>query len=145
MSDLETARRIAEQAHMGQKRKNGEDYINHPIRVSKAASKYGEDAAIVGMLHDVLEDSNQFSISDLQLAGFGHNIIIALSFITKMDKESYLDYILDMYNASKMDIPKKNAACVAVNVKLCDIEDNLNGAKGTLKDKYELARYILTH
>jgi hypothetical protein len=31
----------------------------------------------------------------------------------------------------------------ATTIKLADLADNLNGATGTLKDKYELARWIL--
>jgi (p)ppGpp synthase/HD superfamily hydrolase len=138
MSDLIVARRIAEQAHLGQTRKNGEPYINHAIRVSEAAAKYSEDAAIVGMLHDVIEDSDT-TFEDLEKAGFDYTICWALSLCTHADSESYLEYILEI---------KKYANCrdgqIAMAVKLADIEDNLNGAKGTLRDKYELARYILT-
>jgi (p)ppGpp synthase/HD superfamily hydrolase len=139
MGDLIVARRIAEQAHMGQTRKNGEPYINHAIRVSEASAKYSEDAAIVGMLHDVIEDSDQFTFEDLKQAGFSESVRWALSLCTHAKCESYLEYILEI---------KKYADCyagqIAMAVKLADIEDNLNGAKGTIKDKYELARYILT-
>jgi (p)ppGpp synthase/HD superfamily hydrolase len=139
MSDLIVARRIAEQAHLGQTRKNGEPYINHAIRVSEAAHSHSEQAAIVGMLHDVIEDTKT-TIGDLQAAGFSHSILWALSLVTHTGSENYLEYILEI---------KKYSDCyagqIAMAVKLADIEDNLNGAKGTLKDKYELARYILTN
>jgi (p)ppGpp synthase/HD superfamily hydrolase len=144
MSDLIKAREIAERAHKGQTRKNGEPYINHAIRVSEAAGKYSNDAAIVGMLHDVLEDNKSFNLGTFKRLGFSSKILVALAFITKTDGESYADYIRDMHEANKRDIPSKEAVEIAIQVKLADIEDNLNGAKGTIKDKYELARYILT-
>jgi (p)ppGpp synthase/HD superfamily hydrolase len=141
MCDLIVARRIAEQAHMGQTRKNGEPYINHAIRVSEAAAnKDGdESAAIVGMLHDVIEDSDQFTFDDLKKAGFSESVRWALSLCTHAKSESYLEYILEIKRYSDC-----YAGQIAMAVKLSDLEDNLNGAKGTLKDKYEMARYILT-
>lgn len=137
MTMLEKAREIAGKAHAGQTRKNGEPYINHVIRVSKAAAIYGEDAAIVGMLHDVIEDAQDtrsaiFSISE---AGFSNDVLAAVGNITKKCAESYLFYIL-------------NIRCVgdlSRIVKLCDLADNLNGDTGTLKDKYEMAKWILEH
>ena len=140
MSDLIVARRIAEQAHMLQTRKNGEPYINHAIRVSEAAAKHSEDAAIVGMLHDVIEDSDQFSFEDLRMAGFSEAVLLALSLCTHDDTETYLAYIVGIKTYSSDYVGD-----IALTVKLADLEDNLNGAKGTLKDKYEMARYILTH
>ena len=139
MSHLTVARRVAEQAHAGQTRRNGEPYINHAIRVSEAAAKHSEDAAIVGMLHDVIEDSDT-TFEELEKAGFDHTICWALSLCTHADTESYLEYILEIKKYSNC-----RAGQIAMAVKLADLEDNLNGAKGTLKDKYELARYILTN
>ena len=137
MTMLEKAREIAGKAHAGQTRKGGEPYINHAVRVSEAAAKYSEDAAIVGMLHDVVEDAEDarsaiFAISE---AGFSNDVLAAIGNITKKCAESYLFYIL-------------NIRCVgglSKTVKLCDLADNLNGATGTLKDKYEMAQWILEH
>lgn len=141
MSDLAKAREIAEKAHEGQTRKNGEPYINHAIRVSEAAAVYGQDAAIVGMLHDVIEDSDKFTFDDLRMMGFSENVLWALSLCTHADSETYLKYILEIVKYCN----DTTAGGIARRVKLADLEDNLNGAKGTLKDKYELARYILTN
>lgn len=139
MSDLLSARDIAEMAHAGQTRKNGEPYINHAIRVSDSARIHSEQAAIVGMLHDVIEDTS-VTIGDLRVAGFSHDVLWALSLVTHAKSESYLEYILEIKKNSDW-----HAGQIAMAVKLADLEDNLNGAKGTLKDKYEMARYILTH
>lgn len=56
MSTLERAIEIATEAHHGQRDKAGNDYIGHPLRVM-AAGKTPEEK-IVGVLHDVVEDSD---------------------------------------------------------------------------------------
>jgi (p)ppGpp synthase/HD superfamily hydrolase len=130
--NLEIARQIAEKVHVGQKQKNGEPYINHAIRVSEMAAEYSGDAAIVGMLHDVIEDSD-VTIGDLVREGFSLSITSALCWVTHLKGIYYIDYILAI---------KDNE--LAREVKICDLKDNLNGATGTLRDKYQMAYYILT-
>lgn len=51
---------IAQHVHKGQKRKSGEDYIIHPIEVSRTLIKLNCDVQTVcaGLLHDVVEDTN---------------------------------------------------------------------------------------
>lgn len=136
---LEIARQIAEKAHAGQKRKNGEDYINHCIRVSNMAAEYSEEAAIVGMLHDVIEDSEVFA-SYLFEQGFSDNVMYATCYMTHSKDECYLRYILELLHYGRIT----EAGKIAIQVKICDLKDNLNGATGTLRDKYMMAYYILT-
>ncbi len=49
---------LAAQAHDGQKRKSGEDYVQHPLAVAEilADLKMDVDTVATGLLHDVLED-----------------------------------------------------------------------------------------
>ena len=49
---------FAHQAHVGQKRKDGSDYISHPTAVAKVLLELGMDADSIcaGFMHDVLED-----------------------------------------------------------------------------------------
>lgn len=136
--NLEIARKVAEEAHKGQKRKGGEDYINHVIRVSQKASEYSKEAGIIGMLHDVLEDSN-LTAQDLQNYGFSENVITGVICLTKPKNCSYLNYILSINNLKELNWGYN---CI-IYVKICDLKDNLIGATGTLKDKYELALWIL--
>ncbi|MDP3026465.1 MAG: HD domain-containing protein [Nanoarchaeota archaeon] len=51
---------FAKNAHDGQKRRTGGDYITHPIAVAKIASNYGADEQVIHacLLHDVVEDTN---------------------------------------------------------------------------------------
>ena len=56
MSTLERAIQIATEAHKGQLDKAGRDYIGHPLRVMAMGKT--EDEKIVGVLHDVIEDTD---------------------------------------------------------------------------------------
>src|SRR6056300_2099275 len=59
----------AVEAHSDQRRKSGEAYIFHPIAVTKiVASEIGLDATSIAaaLLHDVVEDSPNYSIDDIQ-------------------------------------------------------------------------------
>lgn len=56
MATLERAIQIAREAHAGQVDKAGKDYINHPLRVMEMGKN--ENEKIVGILHDVVEDSD---------------------------------------------------------------------------------------
>lgn len=54
-----TAFLFAMEAHRGQKRKDGRDYIVHPLEVAMELAKNGADDATIcaGFLHDTLEDT----------------------------------------------------------------------------------------
>ena len=136
-NDYSTALAIATRAHSGQTRKDGEDYINHPRRIAaRMWNEYNDiELECIAIMHDVIEDS-AYTIADIKAVGFTNTVVDALRILTREIGQSYLDYILDIKDSGSRD---------AMLVKLADLEDNLNGAKGTLKDKYEMARYILTH
>jgi len=55
MPTLEDAIAFAVEAHHGQKDKNGQPYILHPLRVMLRLES--ERERIVGVLHDVIEDT----------------------------------------------------------------------------------------
>ena len=113
MATLERAIEIARQAHAGQVDKGGADYIGHPLRVMEMCET--EEQKIVGVLHDVVEDSD-WTFEILEEEGFTPDIIEALKCLTKVSEdESYDDFI-----ARVMTNP------LAVKIKLYDIEDNLD-------------------
>ena len=113
MSTLERAIEIARQAHAGQVDKGGADYIGHPLRVMERGEN--EEQKIVGVLHDVVEDSD-WTFEMLEEEGFTPDIIEALKCLTKVSEdENYDDFI-----ARVMTNP------LAVKIKLYDIEDNLD-------------------
>lgn len=59
MTMIGTAFLFAMEAHRGQKRKDGRDYIVHPLEVAMELAKNGAEDAVIcaGFLHDTLEDT----------------------------------------------------------------------------------------
>ena len=113
MSTLERAIEIATEAHRGQLDKAGNDYIDHPLRVMAAGKS--TDEKIVGVLHDVVEDSD-WTFERLAAEGFSDEVIEALKCVTKLsDSEPYDKFIARV---------KTNPLAVAV--KLNDLSDNMD-------------------
>lgn len=113
MSTLEKAIEIATEAHQGQFDKAGRDYIGHPLRVMKMGKT--EEEKIVGVLHDVIEDTD-WTFEKLAEEGFSDEVIAALRCVTKIsENENYDDFI---------DRVKKNPLAVAV--KINDLTDNMD-------------------
>lgn len=81
---------MANSFHAGQRDKNDEIYIFHPLRVMLQMDTYEEK--IVAVLHDVLEDTD-CTIEYLQDRGFPEDILLALVAITRNDDEKYIEYI----------------------------------------------------
>ena len=52
-------------AHRGQKDKGGGAYFLHPLRVSLNIKD--KRARVIGLLHDVIEDSDKYKLSDCLL------------------------------------------------------------------------------
>ena len=78
MATLERAIEIARQAHAGQVDKGGADYIGHPLRVMGMGKT--EEEKIVGVLHDVVEDSD-WTFEMLESEGFSSEIIDPLYYV----------------------------------------------------------------
>ena len=57
MDKLVLAYEVAKKFHAGQKDRAGKDYIYHVKFVSDQVLPLGEEYALVGMLHDTLEDT----------------------------------------------------------------------------------------
>ena len=113
MSTLEKAIEIATEAHQGQLDKAGRDYIGHPLRVMEMGKT--EEEKIVGVLHDVIEDTD-WTFERLAEEGFSDEVISALKCVTKTsENENYDDFI---------DRVKKNPLAVAV--KINDLTDNMD-------------------
>ena len=113
MSTLHRAIEIATEAHKGQFDKSGKDYIGHPLRVMEMGKT--EEEKIVGVLHDVIEDTD-WTFEALAEEGFSKDVIDALRCVTKLsENENYDDFI---------ERVKKNPLAVAV--KINDLSDNMD-------------------
>ena len=122
--NLAKAIEIAASAHSTQKDKGGSPYILHPIRVMMSLNT--EEEKIVGVLHDVVEDSEDWDFDRLREQGFAEDIVSALKSVTKQsDAENYEAFI---ERAGRNQIGR--------NVKIADIKDNLDVTRiGPLKEK----------
>ena len=134
-TQTEIAKHIAIEAHAGQVRKLGDDkgkpYIIHPERV---ANHFMNDTlCAAAWLHDVLEDCPGYSTKLLQDVGIHDDVIALVVLLTHDPTEKYVDYLIriaDNFEASQL--------------KHADLLDNLKSCPpGNMRDKYELAKYIL--
>lgn len=113
MNRLQLAINVAIEAHRDQYDRGGTLYINHPMYLSLQMDT--EEEKIVALLHDVIEDSDKFTLGELRY-WFGDVIADAVDCITKRKniKEKYEDYLARV---------KLNS--LALKVKLADISHNL--------------------
>ena len=130
---IERARHVAVKAHTNQTRWNGDAYITHPMRVANSLTT--EDERVVGLLHDVVEDTD-VTLEQLQEFGFSETQLAAVDSVTERKGESYLEFVL-----------RSRANSIGCRVKEADIKDNLSGLFGDMYqdriDKYKLALWIL--
>jgi (p)ppGpp synthase/HD superfamily hydrolase len=107
---LKKAREIAERAHQGQVDKSGQPYLLHPIAVSEMGETIEEK--IVGMLHDVVEDS-EITLEDLRAEGIPEDIVADVDRITRRPGESVRLYMNRIKQSER-----------SVRVKLKDLTHN---------------------
>ena len=136
--DLERAIEIAVQAHKGTSDKGGSPYILHPLAVMHNLDT--DDGKIVGVLHDVVEDT-QWTFEKLLDEGFSVTVVDALRSVTKQEGgEDYFDFI---QRAKKNPLGRK--------VKIADIQHNMDVTRikvisdkdATRLNKYKKALEIL--
>ena len=130
--------RLAFRAHKGQKDRAGLPYILHPVHLAEQMTT--EDACVVALLHDVLEDTD-VTEDELRAEGFTEPQLDAVKLLTRTKDEDYFDYVKRI---------RGNA--LAKTVKLADLEHNSDRTRiGTFSEKdeirfqkYQKARAILT-
>jgi (p)ppGpp synthase/HD superfamily hydrolase len=133
MSDLDKAIFIAVKAHHGQKDRQGQPYILHPLRVMMAVRTAEEKT--VAALHDVVEDTD-LTLEDLKNEGFSDEIVQAVDCLTKRDGEPY-----------EAHVERARHNRLALPIKLADLEDNMDPRRIVVfsdEDKKRMARYHRT-
>ena len=75
---------FAEECHEGQYRKSGEDYIMHPVEVTKILidMKMDTDTIVAGILHDIVEDT-LITLADIKY-NFGETVATLVDGVTKL-------------------------------------------------------------
>lgn len=86
---VEKAYYYAEEAHRGQLRNSGEDYIQHPLEVAKILLELELDEATIAaaLLHDVVEDT-PCTIEEIEKE-FGPEVAILVDGVTKLGRIPY--------------------------------------------------------
>ena len=98
--------------HKNQMDKSGEPYVFHPFHVAEQMDD--ENTTIVGLLHDIVEDTD-VTFADLEKMGFSNEVITALKFMTHTENVDYFDYV-----------KKIGTNPIARKVKLKDLEHNMD-------------------
>ena len=117
MPNLERAIEIAVSAHKGQTDKGGNPYILHPLRVMMSLESQAEK--MVGVLHDVVEDSD-WTFEDLESEGFPVEVIDALKSVTKNGSEHGSDEGYFRF------VERAKLNPIGSRVKIADLQDNLD-------------------
>ena len=134
---LQFALELAIQKHKNQKDKSGKPYILHPIHVMETVKS--DDATIVAVLHDIIEDTD-VTEEDLLNAGLSKHIVDAIVILTRSRDEDYMDYVKNL-----------SSNPLAKEVKLADLQHNMDLRRlSTLKErdldrnrKYQIAYHYL--
>ncbi|MFA6616275.1 MAG: bifunctional (p)ppGpp synthetase/guanosine-3',5'-bis(diphosphate) 3'-pyrophosphohydrolase, partial [Hydrogenophaga sp.] len=86
VEQVRQAYRLADQAHLGQMRKNGDPYITHPIAVAAQCAEWKLDAQalMAALMHDVIEDCG-VTKADLT-ERFGITVADLVDGLTKLEK-----------------------------------------------------------
>ena len=131
MSNLGRAITIAASAHQHQLDKNGAPYILHPIRIMLKME--GEEKMIAAVLHDVVEDTD-WTVDRLRSEGFSERIIKLVDLLSRRETETYDEFI----ERIRMDP-------TAVEIKLADLEDNMDLTRLPEISGKDISRLIRSH
>ncbi|HEX2267873.1 MAG TPA: HD domain-containing protein, partial [Actinomycetota bacterium] len=85
LKELHRAHDFAAEAHQGQQRLSGEDFITHPVAVATILADLGMDLTTLqaALLHDVVEDTEQ--PLELVRSEFGDQVAEFVDGLTKLD------------------------------------------------------------
>ena len=129
---LAKAIEIALEAHKGATDKAGMPYAGHIMRVMQAGRTI--DEKIVGVLHDLVEDTD-WTFDQLLEEGFPQHIVDALRCVTKISEDELYEEFIKRVKTNPL----------AVAVKINDLTDNMDIRRLsdlTDKDAKRLRKYL---
>ena len=131
LPDYDLAVLIAVNALIGQTCKAGKAYAHHLIAVSRDNTD-SERKMIIGMLHDLVEDSD-WTLDDLREIGFSRKVIDGVDGVTHRDGEKYFDSI------ERCSLNKDS-----IDIKLKDNRHNLDSSRNNWLPQERQSKYIIT-
>lgn len=123
-------------AHKGQKRRSGEDYIQHPVATARILAEIGMGGKTIaaGLMHDVPEDTD-VTLEEVENV-FGKEIATMVDGVTKLGKlklrGSHEEYFLE--NLRKMFLAMASDIRVVI-IKLADRLHNMQTLEHNPPDK----------
>ena len=132
---IDRAIAVACEAHAGQKRYSGDDYVCHPLRVAAILAGLGMDTEtiIAAVLHDVVEDT-PLELSDIERE-FGSSVAQLVDGVTKITKmpfstkeEQQAENVRKMLLAMSQDVR-------VIIIKLADRLHNMRTNSGWYEQK----------
>jgi GTP diphosphokinase / guanosine-3',5'-bis(diphosphate) 3'-diphosphatase len=127
-ADRELVRRAysrASEAHVGQRRLSGEEYVEHPLRVARILADLGLDAQTLAaaLLHDTVEDT-ELTLEEVE-AEFGSSVCRLVEGVTKLSRiEFRSDQQLHAENIRRMLLAMADDIRVVL-IKLADRLHNM--------------------
>ncbi len=148
---VEEALEYATVMHRGQYRKNGTEYISHPIKVAEYVSRFKisrnlETLIIAAYLHDTIEDTKATYYDIVNI--FGPQVAsIVLELTTDEDLKN------EIGKTKYLEIKMKNMSSWALVIKLCDRLANVSDLEYAdeffrnkyIKETLEIIDYIVNH
>jgi GTP pyrophosphokinase len=117
VEQIRAAYDLALEAHAGQRRASGEDYVSHTVEVATilATLRLDTSSIIAGLIHDTVEDTT-LSVSDVE-ASFGAEVATIVDGVTKLGKvrfqsateqqvENYRKMLLSMADDARVILVK---------------------------------------
>lgn len=131
---LDKAISIAAQAFEGVHDKGGRPYILHCLHVMNRVKHLGDQAMIVAVLHDLIEDT-AWTAEQLLKEGFDDRTVKLIVMVTRLEDEDY----------EKDYIPRVSLNPITREIKLADLRHNSDPMRMrgiTPKDNDRLAKYF---
>lgn len=133
MIKFEKAVEIASRYHNGQKDLDGNPVLLHPLSVALMGNN--ETERIVGVLHDVVEDTD-CTFADLEKLSVSKNVINTLKLLTHTKAQTYDEYLSQIITSNNI---------TALKVKINDLRHNISRnnedteQKKRIKEKHKRA------
>lgn len=137
LGTLQRAFEVAMKAHEGQRRKSGEPYFVHPVRVAHGIAMLGLDTASIAaaLLHDGVEDT-ELSVYEIT-EQFGREVALIVDGVTKLGKVPYLSRQAQQAESFRKMLLAMSQDIRVLIVKLLDRLDNMRTLEHMAPEKRE--------